>query len=606
VKSLYAGAAEPALGIWMRRGARPDAVRISSVFQPIVDLIAGQPIGFEVLSRGEGEWQSPLKMFEAARQDGTTWELEAACREAALRRIGSLQDRKRGCLFFLNVSPQVIEDPRFVKPPALQPFRTHGVEPTRVVFEVTEHHSIGDHATFQGVVEHFGRLGFQFAADDFGAGHSSLISLIACTPRFIKLDREVVRELHKHPYKRNLVRSLAAFAASVDTRLIAEGVELWEELSTLLRLGVRYAQGYLLGRPAIEPEEIAGSVRAELKNLVRSTHAALGEVDEIVDSLVLEPVTVEPSMRIDKVEQLFRASPSLDHMVLVHGGRPYGLITREDFFARLGGRYGYALSQRKPAEQAAKQNPLSVSERAPVTTLATRAMDRAPKDLYDPVLVVDAQGALLGTVTMKALIRRSVELQVRSAQGASPLTGLPGNREIHKWIHGAGDSEALVLLYADLDRFKEYNDRYGFLMGDELIRLAARVLGRVVGAGPGVGKLGHVGGDDFVAVFPEGVSEELLIRACAEFDREKLLLFDPEDVQRGALAARTRRGELEEVPLVTLSVAVIHRAQIGGSLHSGMLSELAASLKRRVKQQTSHQRCSGFLFERRTLAASEP
>ncbi|MFT3924011.1 MAG: GGDEF domain-containing protein [Myxococcales bacterium] len=592
--------ADPELSVWRGSATAPQAVRISCVFQPIVDLIAGQCMGYELLSRGEGALESAGALFESARQQGSTWELEQACRAASIARIAEVQHELRGGLFFLNVSPNVVEDVRFSPSQLFADFTRRGVDPARVVFEVTEHHSIRDHARFQRVVEHFRRLGFQFAADDFGAGHSSLLSLIACTPRFIKLDREVVRDVHKHPYKRNLVRSLTAFAASVDTRLVAEGVELWEELDTLLRLGVRYAQGFLLERPAKEPRDLTPDTRGQLRNLVRSTHAGLGEVDEIVDSLILEPVMVEASLRVERVEQMFRASPSLDHMVVVAGGRPLGLITREDFFARLGGRYAYALSQRKPVEQAAKLNPLSVSEKALVTTLATRAMDRAPQDLYDPVLVVDAQGALLGTITMKSLIRRSVELQVRSAQGASPLTGLPGNREIHKWILGGDENQELVLVYGDLDRFKEYNDRYGFLMGDELIRLAARVLGRLVTGAPGVGRLGHLGGDDFVAVLPAGLPEEVLARACAEFDQERLALFDTEDVESGFMVARNRRGEIERVPLVTLSMSVIHRARIMGSLHSGMLSELAASLKRKVKQQTLQERCSGFLWEQRT------
>ena len=136
------------------------------------------------------------------------------------------------------------------------------------------------------------------------------------------------------------------------------------------------------------------------------------------------------------------------------------------------------------------------------------------------VLVVDSAGLLVGTVTIKNLIRRSVDLQVRSAQGANPLTGLPGNRAIQRWIETARAMPDLAVVYADLDRFKEYNDCYGFLMGDEMIRLSARVLTRLTAAAP-TPRLGHVGGDDFVAVFPGGIDLEAVDRACVEFDENK-------------------------------------------------------------------------------------
>jgi EAL domain-containing protein (putative c-di-GMP-specific phosphodiesterase class I) len=79
------------------------------------------------------------------------------------------------------------------------------------------------------------------------------VTLVHCTPDFIKLDQALVRDIHRHPYRQQLLKSLVAFASQVDTRLIAEGVESWSELTVLLRLGIRYAQGFLVARPAYTP-----------------------------------------------------------------------------------------------------------------------------------------------------------------------------------------------------------------------------------------------------------------------------------------------------------------------------------------------------------------
>ena len=591
------------------------ALGVYSVFQPIVDLITGSIVGYEMLSRGVGfEDEGAEPFFREALRTHSAWELESACRLAAITSIAKVLSTHRTCQFFLNVSPDVFEDPRFVEGFTMAQLRLHGIDPSRIVLEITEKTSIDDHARFGAVVAHYTRQGFEFAIDDFGSGHSSLIALVSTTPRYIKLDMNVVRDVHKHPYRGHLVRSLNAFASAVDSRLIAEGVETWEELEALLRLGVRYAQGFLLGRPEPAPRALSDGLGARLRLLARAVSVGVGDPNESIDMLVESPLTFQMgSMSVEALERTFRDNPSLDHVVLVEGKEPRGLVTRDHLAVKLAGRYGDASGERlgrqaihqfKPADRVAKDDALVVPTGTHVTTLATRAMDRGGRDLYDPVIVVDVEGALVGTVRVKALMRRSVELQVLYAQGASPLTGLPGNRAIQRWLAESVAAPTLAVLYADLDRFKEFNDRYGFLVGDELIRLASRVITRTLVASHPGAKLGHIGGDDFVAFFPEGVSNESLEAACAEFDVEKAALLDPEDLARGHLIAKNRRGALEEVPLVTMSLSVIDCRRIQADLHPAILSQLSASLKKRAKELTAEQRRSGFVLERRSYPPS--
>src|SRR4051794_10709493 len=96
------GAEAPA---WIWNGAEP---RIASVFQPIVDLMTGEAIGHEVLSRGVGPLQAPHVLFSKARVEGVTWELERACWTAAVRRIATLPSEDRRVPFFFNVGPDVL------------------------------------------------------------------------------------------------------------------------------------------------------------------------------------------------------------------------------------------------------------------------------------------------------------------------------------------------------------------------------------------------------------------------------------------------------------------------------------------------------------------
>jgi len=579
---------------------------ITPHFQPIVDLHHGAVLAWEVLSRGPVASPPPNKLFLAAERAGLLSELEAVCRNAALSAIARLPPLLRSRLFFINVSPNLIASAGSAKDSMQAEMARLGLDQRNVVIEITERESIADYAAFERQIRTYVEQGFKIALDDIGTGHSGLVTLVTCAPHFLKLDLTLSREVHRHAYKQNLVKSLAAFAASVDAALIAEGVETWEELATLSRLGVRYAQGFLFGRPAAEPSPPTEEVRRELRRTMRQFDYRESDLNETLAPLVVRCATInEREKRSEDVDRIFRHEPSLDHLIILRGEQPVGLITRQHYYTRTGGPVAYQLFQWKAAEELAQAAPLIVEESIDVRSVAKLAMEREPDQIYDPVVVTDGAGRLVGTVTIRQLLMRSTALEVQSAQGSSPLTGLPGNRSIERWILEALTQEDACVIYADLDRFKEYNDCYGFLRGDEMIRCLARVMtGALPALSPDGGpeaKLGHIGGDDFVIVSPRACDQALLQELCAEFDLQKLALFEPGDIEHGYFRATDRRGQEVMVPLVTLSVAVVPGASVQSADHPGALAQLAASLKRKVKEQSAATGKSSFLFERRRL-----
>jgi diguanylate cyclase (GGDEF)-like protein len=586
-----------------------DAVRdiverqlITSHFQPILDLHHGTVMAWEVLSRGPAALSSPTEIFASAEKQGLLSQLERVCRGVALRTIAAFPSSLRSRSFFINVSPNVIGDPRLLNGHMQEELAGLGLDQRNFVIEITERESITDYAAFERQIRHYVEHGFRIALDDLGAGHSGLVTLVTCSPHFMKLDMTLSRDIHRHAYKQHLVKSLTAFAASVDAALIAEGVESWEELETLARLGVRYAQGFLFARPAPVPGEPSDETRIELRRIMRQFNYREADLNETVGPLVIRCATIrEREKRGEDVDRIFRHQPTLDHLTILRGERPVGLVTRQHYYTKTGGPVGYHLFQWKHAEELARRAPLIVEDSINVTALAKLAMERPPDELYDPVIVTDATGALIGTVTIRQLINRSTALEVQSAQGSSPLTGLPGNRSIERWILNVLEQPEACVLYADLDRFKEFNDCYGFLQGDEMIRCLARVLSRAL---PGVGpeaRLGHIGGDDFVIVSPTAVEAGRVAALCEQFDHAKLELFQAADVERGSFLATDRRGQEVSVPLVTLSVAVVPVEAVQSAEHPGALAQMAASLKRKVKEMTADERRSAFLFERRRL-----
>lgn len=165
-----------------------------------------------------------------------------------------------------------------------------------------------------------------------------------------------------------------------------------------------------------------------------------------------------------------------------------------------------------------------------------------------------------------------------------PSTRLPGTREIEAELaRRVASNDKFAVCYADLDFFKEFNDRYGFHNGDQVIRLLARILHDVVkGLCGEEGFVGHIGGDDFLCA----VSVASMPRVCDEivkvFDELIPLQYSEQDRRVGYFFGKDRRGQLHRVPLMTLSVGVVTN-QRRRFTRAAEVSELATEMKSYAK-----------------------
>ncbi len=142
----------------------------------------------------------------------------------------------------------------------------------------------------------------------------------------------------------------------------------------------------------------------------------------------------------------------------------------------------------------------------------------------------------------------------------SPLTGLPGNVQIQTELKKRLlRKEKFTVLYFDLDNFKAYNDVYGFLKGDEIIKFTAKTISKNVN---NIAKanafVGHIGGDDFVAVLGEEIDyENVCQNVISQFDIGVKYFFTEEDANRGFLKVQNRKGKMENFPLTAISIGVV-------------------------------------------------
>ncbi len=252
------------LSALVARVAASGAVR--AVFQPIYDLVSGAPRGFEGLVRPlpNSGFNDPGTMFAAAEATGRTAELDIACLEAVMGAASRL--RLPGSLT-VNLSPRTLERDEFTIQGLLRIIVRHGLDPRRIVLELTEREAVEDIERLRRAVEDCRVAGIRLAADDVGSGNAGLRLLSQLRFDIVKIDLSLVQGGTRHDQSLEVVRTLRDLADRWGALVVAEGIETPSQLEVVQSLGIGAGQGYLLGRPAEQPP--TGSI--DLDELVRGS-----------------------------------------------------------------------------------------------------------------------------------------------------------------------------------------------------------------------------------------------------------------------------------------------------------------------------------------------
>lgn len=202
----------------------------------------------------------------------------------------------------------------------------------------------------------------------------------------------------------------------------------------------------------------------------------------------------------------------------------------------------------------------------------------------------------IDTTRLLARLDTAIHRNIRELD-ASPLTHLPGNTSIFQEIERLlQKKEAFSVIYADLNNFKSFNDKYGFLRGDQAIKLTAQCLvGAVESHSSGDPSfVGHVGGDDFVAIVATTAVEQICRDVIARFDTSMPALYDEADRKRGYIEGKSRQGEPLRFPLMGIAMVVVNSSD-RPFVHPGEISSLASELKTWAKSYNK----SVFVMDRR-------
>jgi diguanylate cyclase (GGDEF)-like protein len=567
-----------------RRGGRPTPQvqnrirslltpgKLRAALQPVIRLADRTVLAYEALCRfpSLGALQSPDELFAAAAACGLETELDLAC-----LRAGLTQGRKaQPANLFINVGLRTLlagdgPSERFARLA-----EEAGVDPATVVLEFSEREPVPDVARLRRAAAELRERGFRIAVDDAGAGHASMFVVAELRPEFIKVDRSLIHAIHADAARQALVVSLLSFAAHINARLIAEGIEDERELVTLASLGVQYGQGFHLGAPAMvapAPTRIgtvevedgwfnrqnAGSFprqrlavpspapparrrRAATQGREPLAHALshaastlqsehdpqrileviVRELPRVVpfDDLVIYAADYEQHRFVPLVATGSEAPQVLDHAFSMDTG-----ITGWTFALGVPQNVGNAAAHPHAGhvpgtpieDESTMYIPLIAGDRKlGVLNCSRGGLNRFTKE--------ELEAASLFAHTAAAAWRNAqlyAELEERAT--TDPLTGLLNSR----WLRDAGEREVeqarrsgqpLAVLLVDLDHFKEVNDSAGHAAGDTVLLAAARQLSGAVRAGDAAARLG---GEEFLVILRDADAQGALRVAAAVRDR---------------------------------------------------------------------------------------
>ena len=547
--------------------------QLTPVFQPIVTLNTGRILGYEALIRGPGgsSLESPAQLFATAQAGGRLAALESACREVSCERFVALDLPGK---LFLNLLPMSFTDRKCREGITREILAQVGLDPERVVFELTEGQPVDQFYRLRVASEHFRQQGFALALDDLGAGYSGLRVWSELHPEYVKIDRHFITDIDADPVKREFVRAMLEIAHRLGNCVIAEGVEQEAELKTLANLGVDCVQGFYLARPQADP--LRGLEPGLLERL-GYRHRQYDHFSHTLGELVQYVEPIPPITPTVKIVERFRADPSLTSLPVVEGDRPLGMISRNDLLNIFSHRYAYELNAHKPIERFICQRSLQMGIDCELKE-AGQLLTEDPQQNLSVDLLISCDGRYAGIVPVRRLLRSITEEKMRLARHSNPLTQLPGNVPIYEWIdHLLRKGEPFTVAYCDINHFKPFNDAFGYSRGDDVIVALGQMLSEQ--AHPRLDFVGHVGGDDFIWICQSLDWRERCQKLLEGFEQLGKELL-PEGQK--SYASQDRRGRRRQFGSLTLSIGCVQPDPAECQTHQ-QVSELLASAKHSAK-----------------------
>jgi len=306
------------------------------------------------------EFYSPVPLFSAAEEYGLLYPLENIARETAIRRFKELQlDTK----LFINLSPQIINEPGFAKGQTRRLVKHLELQPCQIVFEITERSSIKGFSSFKKALEHYRQQGFLVAVDDAGAGYSSL-------------------------------------------QAIAEGIESASELQEIKKLGISLGQGFFLAKPSTEPPYPEFAFTRLLNSAVSLTNKELSSIITPVPSISVNTRTID-------ILDYFSKDSSAPALIVVNKLVPTGVIVRDKFLRQIESHNYNSISLNQTVVSVMDINPIIVKASFSLDIICQLITYRT--DSRDMIILTE-NGRVAGVIPINLLLWKFINQNIQKSR----------------------------------------------------------------------------------------------------------------------------------------------------------------------------------------------
>ncbi|MFH1153007.1 MAG: GGDEF domain-containing protein [Pseudomonadota bacterium] len=565
---------------------------VDYAFQPIVNIHTGNAFGFEALLRNHDKAGFPTidALFDQAWADGVLHQVDLVLREKALEKFSLFKCNHHVKLFF-NLDNRLFHSQDYSPGNTVTILKRLGYSQDDICFEISEKHQLCHNDDVSNILATYRSQGFKMAIDDCGAGFSGLQLLYYAEPDYIKIDRFFIQNLEKDSRKRLLVSTIVDLAHSMGCLVMAEGVESKEEFFTCKEIGCDMVQGYFVQFPQTDLSAMK-KVYQDICHLSQSDkRRPLARDRALIRSQISYIKPVYADCDIITIFDAFRKELEYPFFpVLNRHDEPIGIVRDNAFKDVIFSKYGRQLLE-NPAFGKSLDRFLTKIPIADIHSSIEKLIEQYAQDNTNEGLLIVDNMKYIGFLTPQALLKMINEKNLAIARSQNPLSRLPGNTLIHEYISRAlsDTNTPYCLIYFDFDNFKVFNDTYGFRNGDRLILMFADLL---KAASQSENRFaGHVGGDDFFLGVRDCVREivaEEMIAMAKVFRKNAESFYDKTAITNGYIQARDRDGKDREIPLVTVSTAILELPEfMERSCSIERAGNIMAILKKEAKKSES-------------------
>lgn len=558
-------------------------------FQPILNIHTGETYAVEALLRNYQEvgFKSISSLFDEVFKDNILYTFDIALRKKTLQKFIKIKNFENLKLFY-NLDNRLLSMPDFSDGNTDNLLKECPVKKENICFEISERHEISTDSNLEKILKHYRNEDFTIAIDDFGVGYSGYKLLYDSTPDFIKIDRFFLTHIECDLKKKLMVRNITHLAIQLGIKVVAEGVETKEEFFICKELGCHFVQGYLIQKPTRNTDEILQKYDniITLNENDRRVNIGSNNIENYIDKI--QAFNSETNMI--QVLEYFKTNKTIPIAPMVNiNSEPIGVICESQIKDLLYSPYGISLMLNKKLNL---KNMVNFCGNADINSSIATIVELFSNNPDSIGIIITKSSKYYGFLSARSIISIMNEENLLFARDQNPLTKLPGNIVIEKYIANvAQNSNPYLLCYFDLDNFKVFNDVYGFRNGDRVIQLFADLLKKDL---PQYVFKAHIGGDDFFVGFnyeediKYGTDLEKIKNLIGEFSNRAKKLYSKKDRNRGFTISEDRESNIKQFPLLTVSASVLVIKKNTTKRSSDSINNILATQKKVAKKHINH------------------